>query len=242
MRNIKLTIEYDGTNYAGWQFQTNAISIQEIIENAIKKIIHLDIRLNSAGRTDAGVHAKGQTANFKANIQIPLWNLKQGINSCLPPDIYIANCEDAPLDFHSRFDAKKKHYRYIVCRSHSPFNLNYSYFYPFKFSIEHIKEASQYFLGKHNFKSFTPITSNDVQYIRSIDKINITEENEFVHLDFEAPSFLHNMIRIMVGTLLENARRNFHPAEIKNILLSKNRINAGRTAPARGLFLMKVYY
>lgn len=241
-RNIKLILEYDGTKYSGWQYQINANSIQEILEKAISKVIDSKINLISAGRTDAGVHAKGQVANFKAETSIPLWNLKEGINSLLPYDIHIKSCEDESETFNARFDAKKKFYRYIVSREYSPFNRLYTYLYTFKFSVDILKEAAAYLIGTHDFKSFMMTTDENIRTIRTVDKIEIIEDAELIYFDFEAASYLHNMIRIITGTLLKLSRENKSPSVIKNILLSKNRFAAGPTAPGRGLFLMKVYY
>lgn len=242
IRNIKLTIEYDGTNYAGWQYQDNAVSIQDVVEKAISKVVNTKIRLNGASRTDSGVHALGQVANFKTDSQIELYNLKRGINCNLPKDINILDCEEAKETFHARFDAKKKYYRYVVSRIYSPIHRFYSYSFTYNVSIEILRETANYLIGEHDFTSFTQYQIEDIRTVRSIDKIEIIEKNDFIYFDFEAQSFLKKMIRVIVGTLLEMASKKIPPEEILKIIDSRNRNKAGDTVPGKGLFLMKIYY
>ena len=242
VRNIKLTLEYDGTNYAGWQYQPNALSIQEVVERAISRVLNSEIKLAYAGRTDAGVHAKGQVVNFKTRSTLATDKIHRGVNSLLPADIHIINCEEVYETFHARFDAKKKYYRYIVTREYSPFTRFYAYHYPYNFSLDIIKDSVKYLTGTHDFTSFAHITGDNISPVRHIERIDIIEDREFIYFDFIGKSFLRNMIRIIVGTLLDIARREWDSYKIKEILDARDRGRAGPTAPSKGLFLMQVYY
>ena len=168
MRNIKLVIEYDGTNYHGWQIQPNAVSIQETIEDRLQKITQEEIRLIAAGRTDAGVHAIEQVANFSTKSQLDLSNIQRGLNSMLPPDIVIKEISDAEQDFHARYSAKNKIYRYVILnrRFPSPLYRNFSWFMPFKLNIKEMKEAAQCLIGEHDFSSFKASRCNSNNPIR----------------------------------------------------------------------------
>jgi len=246
MPNICLTIAYDGTHYAGWQIQKNAKTIQQEIEKALRKILKEKVRLIGAGRTDSGVHAKAQVANFKINKNFPAKKLLSALNANLPRDISAINAKEVPVKFHSQYDAKSKMYRYTILNSRidDPFLKFYYYKFPYKLDIALMKKEAKCLLGMHDFKSFQAKSSlsriKDTR--RSIKKISIKRHKKYIDIDIEANGFLHNMVRNIAGTLIEVGRSYLKPGSMKKIVLAKNRQKAGPTAPARGLTLLKVLY
>ena len=263
MRNIRLTIEYDGTNYQGWQRQKNTHqTLQEIIEKTAKRILQERVRLVASGRTDAGVHARGQVANFKTNAKIPLKNLKQALNSLLPDDIVITEDCEEDLKFHARFDAKSKIYRYAILNQRYPSALwrNFTYFVPYKLDHKKMQKAARLLLGRHNFTSFQAADKAPRDSIRKIKRIKVyrvknftppfldstvdlrQERAGFIYIDIEADGFLYKMVRNIVGTLIEIGAKNQPAINIQKILASKNRRFAGPTVPGYGLCLLEVKY
>jgi tRNA pseudouridine38-40 synthase len=246
MRNLKLQIEYDGTNYCGWQVQHRhkGKSIQGTIEKTLRKILQEKVRLIASGRTDAGVHALAQIANFKARSEITLKKLQRALNGLLPDDISISRIEEAGPDFHSRFAAKSKTYRYtILNRVHpSPLLRNKVYFYPYHLDIKLMRKESRGLLGKHNFRSFQAADKKERDPVRIIKKLKIAKNRDLLYIDITADGFLYNMTRNIVGTLIEIGRTKFPEGSLKKILLARNRKFAGPTAPARGLCLLEVKY
>lgn len=246
-RNLKLEIEYDGTNYCGWQVQCNnkfKKSIQEVIEKTLQKILQEKIKLIASGRTDAGVHGLAQIANFKTKSKITADNLQRALNGLLPDDISIRKIEEVPVNFHSRFDAKSKTYRYTILNRTYPSALsrNKVYFYPYPLNIKLMQKESRVLLQSHNFKSFQTSDKKERNPVKTIKKLKITKVRDFVYIDIEADGFLYNMARNIVGTLIEIGRGKFAKGSLKRILLSRNRKLAGPTLPARGLTLIKVNY
>ena len=246
MRNIKLTIEYDGTNYNGWQTQRKGLkTIQAEIEKAIAKITGKKSHLYGSGRTDSKVHAKGQIANFHTNSSLALKRLQRGLNAVSPDDISITKTEEAAKNFHSRFDAKAKTYRYTILnrKSSSPFIKRYSLYIPYRLNLSTMKKEAKALLGRHNFKSFQASDKKERSAVRTIKKININNSKDsLITIDIEADGFLYNMVRNIIGTLIEAGRGKFPPGSTKRILNAKDRNQAGPTAPAHGLCLMKVRY
>jgi len=266
MRNIKLTIEYDGTNYAGWQVQNScqlsAVScqpktIQETIEKAIKKIIHEKVKLIGSGRTDAGVHAFGQVVNFKTDSGMAAEKLQRALNAVLPDDISVVKTEEAGPDFHSRFSAKSKVYRYtILNRPSRPAILRGAvHFCSYPLDLKLMRKEARVLLGRHDFKSFCASGGNTKETIRTIKRITIIKLpynlspithnlNEFplILIDIEADGFLYNMVRNIVGTLIDIGRGKLAEGSMKKILLARNRRCAGPTVPAKGLCLLEVRY
>jgi tRNA pseudouridine38-40 synthase len=245
MRNIKLTIEYDGTNYQGWQRQKNTHqTLQEIIEKTLKRILQESVWLIASGRTDAGVHARAQVANFKTNSRIHSRNLKQALNSLLPDDIVITKAQDVDLDFHSRFDAKGKIYRYTILNQKHPSARwrNFAYFLPYKLDLKLMQRAARLLLGRHNFRSFQAADKKPRSSIRTIQKIKVSSEGNFIYIDIQADGFLYKMVRNIVGTLIEIGRKKHSLASIQKILASRNRRFAGPTVPGYGLCLLQVKY
>ncbi len=244
MRNIKLTIQYDGTNYCGWQSQKNGIAIQDVIEKHLKKILNEKIKLIGSGRTDSGVHAKGQIANFKTSSNLPPGKIKKAINKNLPKDIVITKAVTTKESFHAQYSPKSKLYRYALSSKDtiSPFNRNYVAKIPYKLDLGIMKKEAKTLKGKHNFSAFEGARSKRESAVRSIKDINIKKKNGSVYIDMESDGFLYNMARNIAGTLIEIGRGYYKPGAMKKILKSKNRKNAGPTAPAKGLCLMKVKY
>jgi tRNA pseudouridine38-40 synthase len=243
MRNIKLIIEYDGTNYYGWQVQSNHRTIQATIQDSLNDILKEDIKLYGSGRTDSGVHAKGQVANFKTEADITAENLKKALNTKLDNDIVIKKAEEVNEDFHARFSAKSKLYRYQISQGQlSCFDRLYYSFIPYKLDIKLMKKEAKTLCGKHDFRSFQGSRRKAKDTVRTIKDINITEKGKYLYIDIEADGFLYNMVRIIVGTLIEIARGKYPKGSIKRILKAKNRKEAGPTAKSKGLFLVKVKY
>lgn len=244
MRNIKLTIEYDGKGFNGWQKQPNKLNIQGEIERAIYNITKEEVDLIGSGRTDAGVHALGQVANFKTNSEISIEKLPLAINSQLKNSIVIKEAEEVDERFHSRYNAKHKTYRYIInnskCGTAIYRNLEYSY--PFKLDVEKMKQASKYFEGEHDFKAFKSSGTSSKNSVRTIYKAIVKQEGEKIIIELTGNGFLYNMVRIISGTLLDVGLGKIQPEEIPEMIESKDRQRAGKTLPAHGLYLVEVKY
>lgn len=245
MRNIKLTIEYDGKDFNGWQKQPNKLNIQGTIEQAIKSITGEDVELNASGRTDAGVHALGQVANFKTNSQIPIEKFAIAINSRLKKSIVIKKAEEVDERFHSRLNCKRKTYRYII--NNSPYGTAiYRYLethIPQKLNVEKMKKAVKYFIGEHDFKAFKASGTSSKSSVRTIYNATVKEmPNNRIYIELTGNGFLYNMVRIISGTLVEVGIGKLQPEDIQNIIESKKRENAGKTLPPQGLYLVSVEY
>lgn len=244
MKNIKITIQYDGKNYAGWQSQKNANSIQVTLEKAIKNVTGEKVNLIGSGRTDAGVHSLGQVANFRTNSSIAINRYRNALNNNLPDDIRIIGAEEVDFEFHSRFDAISKRYKYVIYNRPvlNPINRDYSYHVIKKLNMEEIQASLGHFVGSHDFQSFMAAKSKIHTGVRTISNIEIRKKDELIEIIFEGKSFLRHMIRIIVGTLIYIGHGKIKKEDIPMIIKSKNRRIAGPTAPAQGLFLERVYY
>ncbi len=244
MNNYKITIEYDGTCYCGWQRQKNAVSIQQAIEQKLKKILSEKIRLTGFSRTDSGVHAAGQVANFYTKNTLKSSKIQHALNAHLPYDIRITGIKKMRLDFNAQKDAKTKIYRYSILnrKQNSPFCAKYALFYPSALNINKMRAASKILTGKHDFLSFKGAKGITKTSVRTVKQIKVSKRNCMIDIDIEATGFLYNMARIMVGTLIEVGRGKISPSYVKEILKFRNRKKAGPTAPARGLTLLKVKY
>jgi tRNA pseudouridine38-40 synthase len=251
MRNLKITLEYDGTNYCGWQIQNRRPSsvvrrpsIQETIEKTLQRILQEKVKIIASGRTDAGVHALAQVANFKTNSNISLEKLQRALNGILPEDIKVTRIEEVGQDFHSRFSTKSKVYRYTILNRTYPSVLLKKgvYFYPYPLDIKLMRKETEAILGKHNFKAFQASDNKERSPIRTIKKLKINKDKDLIRIDIEADGFLYNMVRNIVGTLIEIGRGKFSPGSLKKILTSKDRKIAGPTVPANGLCLLEVKY
>lgn len=244
MKNIKLLIEYRGTDYSGWQRQDNVVTIQETMEEALGKLTGEDIKLIASGRTDKGVHAIGQVANFKTKSIIPGENYKLALQEYLPDDISISESEEVDLVFHSRFDAIGKIYRYKVYNGKLPRALykDFYYHYSYDLDLEKIIEASNYLIGTHDFKSFMGRDCSARNTIRTINSISVESHGDIIEFIVNGHSFLRFMVRILVGTLLQIGAGKIGIEELSDIIDGKRREYAGITAPAHGLYLEKVFY
>ncbi len=243
----KIFVTYDGTSYGGWQRQPNALTIQECLENAFDQIYHEKVIFTGSGRTDAGVHASSQVAHFTISFAIDSKKFLFSMNGVLPKDIRISHVEQVPLDFHARFSAKKKIYRYRLKLSpiHSPFDRMYSHFVPGNFDVDKMKLASKKFIGTHDFTSFANEAyegSASKDAIRTIYAINFLEEPGGYTLEFQGNGFLYKMVRNIVGTLIEVGRGKTSLEDIDVMFAAKDRRFAGSVAPAKGLFLHQVIY
>ena len=243
MRNLKITVQYDGTKYCGWQKQPNSPGIQGEIEYAIYEITKEKVNITGSGRTDAGVHALGQVANFKTNSNIPASRIPDALNAKLPKDISIIDCEEVDEDFHSRYSAKGKIYRYLIYNKpyRSPLYKDTSYHIRYDLDIDKMRSEAKSLLGTHDFKGFMSSGSSVKDTVRTIYDISITEKEDLIVLEVEGNGFLYNMVRIIVGTLVDIGRGRITKS-MEEIIASGNRGESGHTAPAQGLFLKKVHY
>lgn len=244
MRNVQLLIEYDGTHYAGWQWQKNEKTIQETLTGAIEQAIQEQIKLYGASRTDAGVHAFGQVANFKTISDIPPERLLLAINFYLPCDITVKKVTDVPESFHAQYGAKSKIYQYTLFNDWIRTSLNryFCYLYGFHMDMNKIVTAARHLIGTHDFTSFTTKARYEKDRIRTIKSLDVKKEGKYIYFTIEADGFLYNMVRTIVGTLIEIGRGKIMVENIKDILDAKNRKVAGPTVPAKGLCLMEVKY
>ncbi|CAN2045543.1 tRNA pseudouridine synthase A [Candidatus Magnetomoraceae bacterium gMMP-1] len=244
LRNFKLIIEYNGTDYHGWQRQKNEKTIQQTIENAIQTISQQPISLIGSGRTDAGVHALNQTANFKCETHLTEEIFQKGLNSLLPLDIVIKSCNEVNLNFHARYDVKTKVYEYnIINRDIRPaIFYQYCWFIRKTLDLKAMKSASSYLTGTHNFRAFEGRGSPRKTAIRTILKTSLNKNENHIIFTIEADGFLRYMVRNIVGTLVDAGLGRISPQNFKKILLSRDRSKAGMTAPPQGLFMKKVKY
>lgn len=279
LRNIRLILAYDGTNYVGWQVQPNGLSVQAVVMRALKKLMGHDVNLLCAGRTDAGVHAFGQVASFQTETPIPCDGIRKALRRFLPDDVIVHHVDEVPIEFHATFSAKQKRYRYVIhnTRIHNPFLRNYVWHYHAELDAQAMHDAGQCLVGKHDFRSFESRWPNKATSIRTIKELTVqrrdhcplnfraessqptpvetssplaegnmpTEENtggDFIWVEIVADGFLYNMVRSIVGTLMSVGRGRWDAADVKRILEVQNRSQAGDTALARGLYMVKVDY
>ncbi|NUO07754.1 MAG: tRNA pseudouridine(38-40) synthase TruA [Candidatus Brocadia sp.] len=244
MRNVRLLIEYEGTHYAGWQWQKNVSTIQETLSKAIGHVVQEPIKIYGASRTDAGVHALGQVANFKTVSYIPSERLPHAINFYLPHDITVKEARDVTESFHAQYDAKSKVYRYTLLNDwiRTSLQRNFCHVCGFQLDIDKMIAAAKSLIGTHDFTSFTTNAWCEKHRIRTVKMADVKKEEKYVSFTIEADGFLYNMVRTMVGTLIEVGRGKIMVEGIKDIINAKNRKVAGPTAPARGLCLIEVKY
>ena len=250
IKNVLMTIEYDGTGFSGWQIQPESRTVQGEIQKALKKICGQDIKIDGTSRTDAGVHALGQRASFKGDFGIPVEKLAFVMNNMLPGDIKIKEAVEVPLNYHARFDAKGKKYIYKImnCADKNVFKRNFYYYFDKPLDAEKMRKAAEYFVGPHDFAAFMAMGSTPQEStVRTIYSYKVTSEKHLngaaeICLEVKGDGFLYNMVRIMTGTLIEVGRGAVEPEDIEDIIKSKDRSRAGRTAPPQGLYLGEIYY
>ena len=254
MRTIKLTISYDGTNYVGWQIQNNGVSVQALVQSAVRQMTGEKNIIEGASRTDAGVHALGQVAHFSTNKKIPLRGFKSGLNSMLSTDIVVLSASEANDKFHSRKSSKGKLYLYriFILDERSPIFRNRFWQLHEKPDVVKMRKAAKFFVGKHDFASFCASGSSCKDAIRTIKKMNIkvpsakkdllAGEGMFIDFTVEGDGFVRHMIRNIVGTLVDVGYGKIRSEDVEKIIEARNRKHAGRCAPACGLYLVKVFY
>jgi tRNA pseudouridine38-40 synthase len=244
VRNIKLVIAYEGTAYSGWQTQLNKATVQETIENAISTVMKQKIALTGSGRTDSGVHAYGQVANFKADTKIPEEKIKIALNANLPPDIRILDSVDVSPDFNSRFDALDKTYMYQIYNDSvaNPFYSRYSCFVPQSLYIDKMEEALKLIVGTHDFKGFMASGSQSKTTERTVYDAKLLKKGNLIKIYINGNGFLYNMVRIIAGTLIDIGKGLKDISCIEKALTDKDRTVLGQTAKPEGLFLLKVNY
>ncbi len=244
MKNIKLTIEYDGTDFCGWQKQVGLRTVEGVLNNALSVVLNEEVSIIGSGRTDAKVHALGQVANFKSETQIALDRFSRAVNSYLPRDVAILSAEEVPMEFHSRYEPKRKTYIYkvqngSVCR---PVYRNYAGHYYRSLEEEKMRKALQMFVGEHDFKAFMSAGSKIKKTVRTIYKAEISREKDLLIIEVEGNGFLYNMVRRIVGIVLEAGSGRLEIDEIPKILEEKDNKRTMRLAPPQGLYLKTVQY
>lgn len=253
MRNIKLTIEYDGTPYVGWQRQGPAPSgagqrgqpsVQAEVERAVQEVTGRQIAVIGAGRTDAGVHALGQVANFKTDSRLAVERFPAALNAHLPPTIAVLAAEDVLLSFHARYSATGRTYRYVVLNRRSPSAIlrNHAYHVMAPLDIEAMAAGLEPLRGRHRFTAFRGIGSRETSTVCDLHLAEVARRDDLVIFTFEADRFLRHMVRMIVGTLLRAGMRKLPPAAVADLLEGEDNQKTGPTVPARGLFLVKVTY
>ena len=257
MRNIKLVLEYDGTNYHGWQTQPNLPTIQDTIEESLAKLTKTPIRIIGAGRTDTGVHAEGQVANFHTDSEIPVVAFQKGLNALLPRDIVVCSAREVSPEFHARFSAIHRRYRYTILNREYPSALlrQTSYCFPTEIDIPRLNDLCQTLVGTHDFSSFQKVGSDRINPVCEIYEAHWWKKEPYVYFEIEADAFLRGMVRAITGTLLAINSKFWKPTscakntkcpdadtQIRRILDAKNRAAAGMSVPAHGLSLIEVRY
>lgn len=245
LRNILLTIAYDGRAYHGWQIQKNALSVQEVFQSALKNIIGDNFSVKGCSRTDSGVHANMYCINILTTHKISPERLKAAMNRFLPLDIVVNSAQEVSLDFHARYSCKSKEYIYKIWNSQerNPFLNGYALHYRYELDVEKLNSAAKAYIGTHDFTSFCTLDKREKgDFTRTVTSFHVTRDGKMVEMRVEADGFLYNMVRIMVGTLLRVAQGKIEANEISNIIKGKNRKLAGPTAPACGLYLNRVNY
>lgn len=244
MRNLLLTVSYDGSSYHGWQIQKNALTVQEVFQNAVSKVFCETPEIKGCSRTDSGVHANMYCVSFKTEKNINNENVIRALNTYLPKDIAVLQCIEMPLDFHARYNVKSKEYIYKLYNGkiRNPFLEKYAFQYRYPIDAEYLNEEAKAFIGTYDFSGFCSAHSGVNDTVRTVKDFKVWRENDMVYFKVEADGFLYNMVRIMVGTLLFISEGKIKKGALKNIILSKNRKSAGKTAPPQGLYLNKVNY
>ncbi len=244
MRNVQIIIEYDGSAYCGWQRQLNGISVQQKIEEALEAIVGEKLSIIGAGRTDAGVHALGQCANFFTVSKIPIEKFSDALNSALPQDIRIVEALERDSQFHSRFGAKQKTYRYQIYnrRVLSPFYLRRAYHYAAYIDLALMQQAATHLVGRHDFSAMSAAGSQCRSFEREIYELTVEKSGELIVIEVAGNGFLYNMVRIIAGTLFYCGIGKINPNDIGEILNKKDRTLSGPTLPPWGLYLKKIIY
>jgi tRNA pseudouridine38-40 synthase len=244
MKNIKLIIEYDGSQYAGWQRQENAMTVQQKIEDALRKLTGEEVSITGSSRTDSGVHARGQVANFFTESSIPPEKYSYALNALLPRDIRIVSSQEVDMAFHARFSTSGKKYKYSIIVSPHGTAIGHQYLHHVyvPLDIDAMREAAGHFVGTHDFAAFMAAGSSAKTTTRTIFDLKLTWDEPYLYISVYGSGFLYNMVRIIAGTLIDVGKGKIRPEEIPDIIASKDRRKAGPTAPPNGLSLEEIYY
>ncbi|MGN0469670.1 MAG: tRNA pseudouridine(38-40) synthase TruA [Acutalibacteraceae bacterium] len=245
MRNILVTMMYDGSHFHGWQIQDNALTVQEVFQNALFKVIGEKTDIKGCSRTDSGVHANMYCVSFHTQHTIPCKRLVAALNRYLPMSVAVTDAQEVDDDFHARYNCKGKEYIYKIWNSEirNPFLDGYALHYWYKLDVDLLNEAARHFLGSHDFTSFCTLDNREKgDFTRTVSNISLKRDGDMVIFTIEADGFLYNMVRIIVGTLLRVAQGKIKPGQIPSIINALDRSKAGPTAPPQGLYLNKVRY
>lgn len=244
MRNLLLRLMYDGASYHGWQVQPNGVTVQETLQNAIEQILGVRENVTGCSRTDAGVHANDFCCNIRTENPIDCYRFQGALNAVLPDSICVKSVEEVPLDFHARYNCVTKQYVYRVWNASykNPFLVDRAWHYKNKLDADYLNEQAQAYIGTHDFKAFCSAGSTVEDTVRTVKSFSVTRNGEEVIFTVEADGFLYNMVRIMVGSLIEISENKIEKDKLSDIIENKDRAFAGRTAPPQGLYLNKVNY
>lgn len=245
MRNVLMSLRYDGTNYHGWQVQKNAVTVQEVFQGALARLLGEDVDIKGCSRTDAGVHANMYCVSANIDSKVPCDRLKMALNRFLPRDIAVTGAVEVPLDFHARYSCSGKEYVYKIWNEpvRNPFWHGRAFHYWYHLDVEKLDSAAKNFIGTHDFTSFCTLDKrNPENMVRTVKAFSVERNGGLVEMRVTADGFLYNMVRIMVGTLLRVAMGRIEPQEIPDIISAKDRAKAGPTAVAHGLYLNRVFY
>jgi tRNA pseudouridine38-40 synthase len=242
MINYELILEYDGSKFYGWQVQPRMRTVQGEVERALQILFRETIRVNVAGRTDAGVHALGQVINFCTEVELPLTDIPRSLNGILPHDVVVKKAEFVPIEFHARYSALSRQYFYVLSRMPVAVGRHYAFFCKFPLEVAAMREASQHLVGEHDFRAFCDSNTEDPHYLSRVELIEWEDTEERIKLYVRANRFLRSMVRIILGTMIDVGRGKLAPPQVKEILESRQRTKASFTAPPHGLFLEKVFY
>lgn len=244
MKRVRLTVAYDGTDYCGWQLQPTEITIEKVLNDAIRKVTGEEISVIGASRTDAGVHALGNVAVFDTNSSIPPERFAYALNPFLPPDVVVVKSEEVEAGWHPRRCKCVKTYEYCIMNAEmpDPTRRRTTYFVSFPLELEAMQNAAEYLVGTHDFVSFCNTRTNVEDTVRTVYTLDIWKQNDEITIRITGNGFLYNMVRIIAGTLVQVGRGYFAPEQVKEMLEAKNRTAAGITAPPQGLKLIKIEY
>ena len=244
MRKLLIEIKYDGTNYHGWQVQNNALTVQEVFQNAVEKVFSQRLDVKGCSRTDSGVHANSYFLTIDTDMDISDYGVVMALNTQLPKDMAAVSCREVPADFHPRYSCKSKQYVYKIYNGkiRNPFYADYSYHYRYDLDVEYLNKEVQAFVGTYDYSGFCSAKSDVEDTVRTVYSCRVYREGDMVFFEVEADGFLYNMVRIMAGPLICISRGRIKSGQLKDIIKSKDRSLAGRTAPPQGLYLNKVNY
>lgn len=244
MKRVMITVAYDGTDYHGWQLQPNVVTIEQVLNQKLSELLHEEIHVIGASRTDTGVHALGNIAVFDTEARMPAEKISYALNQRLPEDIRIQQSKEVEPDFHPRHQNSRKTYEYKILNREFPLPVyrRYAHFTYVPLDVELMNKAASYLVGEHDFKSFCSANTAAETTVRTIYELTVTKQGEMITIRVTGSGFLYNMVRIIAGTLMEVGRGNIEPAAVMDILKAKDRAKAGPTAPACGLTLIGYSY